>query len=69
MQFQVVDEITWAAYEDKLYGADPAFVELLNDLEVQKFGSNGVRISYILSSAIGSISTYAYTMHKKDERI
>lgn len=42
LQFIEVDENTWTAYEDKLYGDNPASVELLNTLEMQKFGLHGV---------------------------
>ena len=43
-QFHKVDEVTWASYEDKLFGDHPACVELLNELEMHEFDLDGVKM-------------------------
>lgn len=35
--------------EDKLCGDDPAYVELLNEMEMLEFGLDGVKIPYLIS--------------------
>ncbi|KAG0621736.1 hypothetical protein M758_3G044500 [Ceratodon purpureus] len=41
-KFNKVDEVTWASFEDKHFGDNPAFVELLNKMEMREFGLDGV---------------------------
>uniref|UniRef100_A0A7I4FUU7 Uncharacterized protein n=1 Tax=Physcomitrium patens TaxID=3218 RepID=A0A7I4FUU7_PHYPA len=41
-KFQEIDEITWSRYESELFGDYPAYVELLNEIEMHEFGLNGV---------------------------
>lgn len=44
-KFHKVDEVTWASYEDKLFVDHPAYVELLNEMEMHEFGLDGVILS------------------------